>query len=194
MLHLLIALMNSTSAKGGQSEIGLLGNSLRKLPLICQSWALLKDKCKAFYKSLILIQGWLLYFIILTAGSLHLLTQFIRDHGPLFLLTISCILRSKNDLFIFLTMFLNFFQSSMHFEALYLSRFLLQLLFHQLLDLLVILINLAYLFHRYSTELVIFRIMFSSKLTFEIFDMSSSLLWQPLSTKLNSNTASKSLS
>jgi len=86
------------------------------LKLIQWSWALLKVEWRASQTSSISIHKQLLYLIASMAESLHLLIQFIRSYGLVFLFVIFCILRSKNVLFICLTMFLNFFQSSMSWE------------------------------------------------------------------------------
>jgi len=100
---------------------------------------MLNNEWRACQRSLILKQGQLLCLTALTAGSLCLLTQFMSSHGPCFLLAISWIFRSKNACLVFLTVFLNCFQSLIYFVTLYFSRSLLQLAFHQLLDCLVIL-------------------------------------------------------
>jgi len=56
--------------------------------------------------------SWLLYLIVSMASNLHLLTQLMSFQGPCCLLVISWILRLKKDHLVFLTIFLNIFQSS----------------------------------------------------------------------------------
>ena len=87
----------------------------------------------------------------LIAGSFLFLTQFMSSHGLHFLLVISSIFSSKKLCFIFLTIPLNFFQSSNHFDCLYLSRSFQQLSSHQALECFVMLAFLECLCHMSST-------------------------------------------
>ena len=107
-----------------------------------------------------------LYLIASMAGSFCLLTQFMSSQGSLSLVKISWIFLSKKDYLVFLTIFLNCFQSSILLVNLYFSRYWLQLLSHQLLKYLVILINFKFSFHILSMEWARVRMMFLSKLTF----------------------------
>ena len=54
--------------------------------------------------------------IVSNTGSLCFLTQFIRSYGLLFFEAISCILLSKNEYLVFLTIFLKSFQFDKDFE------------------------------------------------------------------------------
>jgi len=65
----------------------------------------------------------------------------MSSQGPRFLFAISVILRLKNDLLVFFTVLWKDFQSSRLFKDLYLLRSLLQLLSHQLLECLVMLVS-----------------------------------------------------
>ena len=120
-----------------------------------------------------LTQGYLLYLIILIAGSLCLLTQFISSQGLHFLFTISWILRSKKDFFIFLTILQNFFQFSMLFENLQFARSLLYSSFHQLLECFMILTIFEFFNQVRSTMLAKSITTFSNLSMFEMFDMSN---------------------
>ena len=125
------------------------------------------------------------------AGSFHLLTQLMSSHGPHFLLAISAILRSKNILLVFFTVLQKNFQSSNLFESLYLSRSLLQLSFHQLLECFVMLTNFMFLFHTLSTLLVKLLTAFSSMGILERFEMSSFFIALIISlTKISSSLLS----
>ena len=88
------------------------------------------------------------------AGNLCLLTQFMSFQEPHFLLTISWILRLKNECFIVLTIFRKLFQSSRLLVSLYLSKSLLQLSFYQLLEYLVILTIFEFFSQAHLTTLV----------------------------------------
>ena len=109
LLHLAMELINSSSENSTQIEGFLLGILSSISISIWWFWAILNNKWRACQRSSILRQGWLLCLTILTAGRLHLLTQFISSQGPYILLEISWILRLKNDHFVFLTIFLNYF-------------------------------------------------------------------------------------
>ena len=163
LLHLVIELMNSFSEKGTQGEDVLLGNSFKISASIWWSWAILNDKCRVCQRSLISRYSQLLYLYLTasTAGSLHLLIQFISSQGPLHLLEISWILRLKNVHFMFLIIFLNCFQFSIHLDALYLSRFLLQFMFHQLLECFIMLTTFKFFTQMFSIKLANSRTMLS---------------------------------
>ena len=77
----------------------------------------------------------------------------MSSQGSRLLFEISWILRSKKCYFIFLTVQQNCFQSSKFFENLYFSKSLLQLLFHQLLEYLVILMVFTFFSQVISTTL-----------------------------------------
>ena len=139
----------------------LLGNSFKISASIWWSWAILNDKCRVCQRLLISRYSQLLYLTALTAGSLHLLIQFISSQGPLHLLEISWILRSKNVHFMFLIIFLNCFQFSIHLDALYLSRFLLQFMFHQLLECFIMLTTFKFFIQMFSIKLANSRTMLS---------------------------------
>ena len=113
-----------------------------------------------------------------------MLTQFIRAQGPQPLLVISWIFRLKNVCFVFLTIFLNCFQSSIHFEDLYFLRSLLQFKSHQLLEHLVILTVFKYWAHKLS---VVWTMVWTEFLSEMI-----SVLWQPLDQYLIAALTSKS--
>jgi len=114
-------------------------------------------------------------------GSFCLLTRFMSFQGLLSLLEISRIFLSKKNYLVFLTVFLNCFQSSILLVDLYFSRCQLQLLSHQLLECLVILTTFKFSFHILFMEWVRVRTGFLSKLTFnrsliliELIDLMSS--------------------
>ena len=100
------------------------------------------------------MHGQLLYWMALITGSFLFLIQFISSYRPHFLLAISSIFLSKKLYFIFLTVSLNFFQSSNYFDYLYLLRSFWQLLSHQALQCFVMLTFLEYLCHILSTFIV----------------------------------------
>ena len=151
ILHLIIVLVNSSSKKEFYKEVAKGTISLRMLSLMHQSWAVLNDKCSACQKSFISKYGWPLYLTVSIAGNLHLLTQFMSFQGLHFLFAISWILRSKNCHFIFLTILWNCFQSSKLLDNLYFSKSLLQLLFHQLLEYLMMLTTFKFFSQETST-------------------------------------------
>ena len=158
LLQLKIAFLNSTFEKESQPSDLLSWSSSSRLKSICLSWVLLKVEWSTFQRLSISRYSWLLNLIALTARSLCLLIQFIRSHGPAFLLAISWIFWSN---LVFLIVFLNTFQSFIFFILLYLSRVLLQLVSHQLLKCLVILIVLEWWFQRLLADCAIVWTMFS---------------------------------
>ena len=139
ILHLAIILVNSSFEKEFHEEVTKEVISLRTSLLMYWSWAILNVKCSVCQKLFISRHGWLLYLTISIAGNLCLLTQFMSSQGPCFLFAIFWILRSKNCCFVFLTVLWNCFQSFKLLDDLYFSKFLQQLLSHQLLECLVML-------------------------------------------------------
>ena len=111
LLHLVIAIMNSSSENPFHWDTGKGNISSSILSLTIRCWAVLNELCNTCHRLWILRYGWLLYLMVSIAGSFHLLTWFISSHKPCFLFTISCILRSKNILFVDLTILLKAFQS-----------------------------------------------------------------------------------
>ena len=118
LLYFVIALMNSSSENGLYFITFLLGISSSKSKSIWRFCAILKDKWRVYYKLSSLIHGWPLYWIASIAGSLYFLTQFMSFYGPQFLLAISWNFRSNKLCLIFLTVFLNCFQSSIYLDCL----------------------------------------------------------------------------
>ena len=116
-------------------------------------------------------------------GIFCLLTQFMSFKGPLSLLEISRIFSSKKDCLVFLTIFLNCFQLSMLWVNLYFLRYWLQLLSHQLLECLVILMIFKFSSHILFMEQARVSTAFLSKMMFnrslvliELIDLMSSLM------------------
>ena len=91
------------------------------------------------------IQGQLLTKMDSIARSLCFLTQFISSHRLDFLFKILFILSVKKICFVFLTIFLNFFQSFKLWDCWYLLISVQQSLFYHALKYLVILAYLEYL-------------------------------------------------
>jgi len=118
LLHFLIALISSSFKKRTHFIISLPGISSSNYRSTRWSWAELKDRWSARYRSLSSIHGWLLCWIASIAGSLHFLTQFMSSYGPQFLLTISWIFKSKQLCFVFLTVLLKYFQSLVYLDCL----------------------------------------------------------------------------
>lgn len=111
LLHLLIAVRNSSSENDGH-EVDVLFRIFSSTSiLICWCWAELKNLWRACHKSLSSRQGHLLYLIALMTESFLFLTQFISFYSPLLLPIISKILSSKNSHLVFLTTLLNFSNS-----------------------------------------------------------------------------------
>jgi len=92
--------------------------------------------------------------------SVHLLWRYklneVCDNA------ISWIFLSNKDLFVLLTIPLNFFQSELNLDERYMFRFLLHSLFYQALECLVILTHLEYLFQRFSKKVTNSCTIFSS--------------------------------
>ena len=107
------------------------------------------------------IQDWLLCWIALIARILCFLTQFMSFHKLYFLLVILVILSLKKMCFVFLTIFLNLFQSSRCLDYWYMLRSLQQSLFHHALEYLVIFTFLEYLCQVLSILIVSIWTMFS---------------------------------
>ena len=87
----------------------------------------------------------------------------MSSHGPCFLSAISVILRLKNILLVFFTVLWKDLQFSSLFKDLYLSRSLLQLSSHKLLECLVMLVSFIFLLHTLSTFLAKLLTAFSSE-------------------------------
>jgi len=143
----------------------------------------LKVKWSTYHRLLISRHGWSLYLIISIASRLHLLTQFMRAQSPQPLLVISWIFRLKNACFVFLTIYLNCFQSLICFDDLYFSISLLQLAFYQLFDHLVILTVFECWAHKISmawvmdwTELLREVVSVMLKVSITLKDLISSLM------------------
>ena len=117
-LQLIIAWENSSFKKlsysMGKQDLHLFRINLFML----WNWAELKDEWRACHKSSNSRHRFPLYLIVFIAGIFRLLTKFISFHGPLFLLAISRIFRSKNSLFDCLTVFRKVFQLSIFLENL----------------------------------------------------------------------------
>ena len=145
LLHFSMALMSSSLENEVQDLVSLSEILSKSWRSTLQDWVELKELWSMFYKSSNSMHGCPLNWIILTAGSLHFLTQFINFHGPHFLLAISVILSSKNIHLDFLTIFLKSFQFLRLWDCWYLSRFLQQSLFYHTLECLIILTVLEYL-------------------------------------------------
>ena len=145
MLHFLMALMSSSFENGAHILIFLSGILSRSWKLTSWDCMELKELCRVFHRSSNSIQDQLLNRMDVIAGSLYFLIQFISSYGPYFLLVILSILLSKKTYFVFLTVFLNFFQSSKLQDCWYLLISLQQSLFYHTLECLVILIFLEYL-------------------------------------------------
>ena len=145
MLHFSMALMSSSFENRAHVLTSLPEILSRSWKSTSQACAELKELCRVSHKLSNLIQGRQLNRMDLIAKSLHFLTQFISFHRPYFLLVISSILLSKKTYFIFLTVFLNFFQSSKLWDCWYLLISLRQSLFHHALKYLVMLTSLEYL-------------------------------------------------
>ena len=154
LFHFTIKLMNSSLEKGTYRDVKQKGILLRISSLTCQSYAILKVKCKACHRLFISRHGHLLYLTASIARSLCLWTQFISSQGSHFLLEIFWFLKSKKEYLVFLTILLNCFQFSNLLEVLYMLRSLLQLASHQLLEYTIMLITFEFLAQILSKELV----------------------------------------
>jgi len=134
LLQLLIALKSSFFEKVAYVIVSLLEISFNRQILTWQSWAELNDLWRASYKLSSLIYSWLLKYIALVARRFFFLTQFMSSQELHFLLVILLIFLLKNFYFIFLTVFLNLFQSSSCQVCLYMSKSLQQILSHYTLE------------------------------------------------------------
>ena len=172
LLYLIRELTNSSSAKHVQDKDKNNPNSSRASQFIMQYWAVLKVEYNTCQKLSSSRHSWLLNLIASGVGSFHLLTQFMSSHGPHFLLAISLILRLKNILLVLFTVLQKNFQSSRLFDVLYFLSSLLQLLSHQLLECLMILVSFAFQFHASSTLMASSLTMFPNiwiSMRFEMF-------------------------
>jgi len=79
LLHLTIALVNSSSENNVHSSEEYKYNSFSMLSSIWQNWVVLNEEWRAYYRSSESKQGWPLYLIVSMAGSLCLLTQLISS-------------------------------------------------------------------------------------------------------------------
>ena len=70
--------------------------SFRNLSLVWQFLVELYKLCRAFHSDSRVLQDCSLYVMVLVVDSNFFLIQFIRFHGHLFEVVISCILLSKN--------------------------------------------------------------------------------------------------
>jgi len=122
LLHFSMVLISFSFEKGAHVLTFLPGISLSRSKSTWQFCVELKELWRASYKLSNSMQGWLLYWIALVAGSFCFLTQFMSSQGLYFLLVISSIFPSKKLYFVFLTIPLNFFQSSRHLDCLYALR------------------------------------------------------------------------
>ena len=127
LLYLLMASMISAFEKRGHLVTSLSEILFKRLGSIYWFWAELNKLWSVFQSFSSLIHRQPLYWMALITESFLFLTKFISSkfissHGPHFLLAISSIFLSKKLCFIFLTVLLNFFQSSNYFDCLYLSR------------------------------------------------------------------------
>ena len=110
LLHLFIAYLNSSLENSTHREVVLLPILLRTSTSTWQWSIVLKVVWRALHKLSEARHNWPSYLMALMADNLHLLIQFINSQGPWLLLTTSWIFMSKNDLLVFLIIFLNFFQ------------------------------------------------------------------------------------
>ena len=98
-----IACVNSSSENFGHIKDEKESSSFKIILSTVRNWAELKDKWRACQKMSSSKHRLPLCFIISITGSLYLLTQFISSHRPCFWLAISWIFKSKNSLFVLLT-------------------------------------------------------------------------------------------
>ena len=164
LLYLAIAFINSSLKKRGHSSGALSGISSRISILICWSCVMLNIEWRACQRSLISRHRWSLYLMASTTGRFLFLTLFMSSQSPLALFTISWIFWLKNEHLVFLTVFLNCFQLAKLLNDLYFSKFLLQLMSHQLFECFKILIILEFLSQALSTMQASKSIIFSNDL------------------------------
>jgi len=146
LLHLLMALINLALENRDHLDCLHKGILSRNWKLISLSWAELKNWWRAFYRSSNLLYGCPLNLMAFVAGNFCFLTQFIRFHGLLLVDTISWILLLKNILLAVLTNFLYLIQFVFLLDTWYLAKFLSHSLFNHILENLVMLIFLEYLY------------------------------------------------
>ena len=91
LLHLTMALMNSSSKNGNHDKEWYEFNSFNTFSSTWQNWAVLNKKWKACQRSSNSKHERPLYLIISIAGRLHLLTQLMSSQNLCFLLAISWI-------------------------------------------------------------------------------------------------------
>jgi len=127
--------------------ISLLEISFNRLMLTWQFWAELKDLWRVSQRLSSLMHGHLLNWIASVARRLLFLIQLMSFQELCFLLVISLIFLLKKFCFVFLTISLNLFQSSICLDYLYMSKSLWQLLSYHTLECLVMLTTLECLCH-----------------------------------------------
>ena len=147
LLHFSIVLMNSSFENKFHFVISLQGIFMSNWGYVWWSWAKLNDRWRACHKLLILVQGLPLNWIASIAGSLYFLTQFMSSQDLLFLFVISWIFELNKFHFVFLIVFLNFFQLSICLDCQKCSRSLQHCSFHYSFECLVILIIFECLYH-----------------------------------------------
>ena len=99
------------------------------------------------------MQGLPLNWITSIARGLCFWTQFMSSQGPLLLFVISWIFESKKSHFVFLMLFLNFFQSSIYLDCQKCSRSLWYCSFHHSFECSVILMIFECLYYNLSVAL-----------------------------------------
>jgi len=134
LLHLLIAFLNSSLAKGSHCIVGLNGVLSNRLGFIWWFYAKLNVWYKVYHKLLSSIQRYPLYYNVSIVGIFIFITQFMKSQGLLFFNIISWILLLKNKCLIFLTTPLKIFQSSIILDDLYLVSLLWHFLFYYALE------------------------------------------------------------
>ena len=91
LLHLTMALVNSSSKNSGHNKEWYRFNSFSTFSSTWRNWAVLNKEWRACQSSFNSKHRRPLYLIISMAGRLHLLTQLMSSQGPCFLLVISWI-------------------------------------------------------------------------------------------------------
>ena len=122
LLYFSMASISSFLENSNHVLMFLLGILFNSWISISWDYVELKELWRVSHRLSNLIHGWPLYLMALIAGSLCFLTQFMSFHGLYFLLVISLILLLKKVCLVFLTVLLNFFQSSRHLDWWYVLR------------------------------------------------------------------------
>ena len=136
------------------------------------------------------MQGLPLNWITSIARSLHFLTQFMSFQGLLLLFVISWVFESKKLCFVFLMVFLNFFQSLICLDCWKCSRSLQHYSFHHSFECLVMLRIFEYLYHNLSIALANYWTIWSRIFLLQMFSVFISLM---ISISLFTNLFSSSL-